>query len=74
MEMGERMKLAEGRPLEDKLMAAMAQLDCGACGYDCRGYSAAIVSGQEKDLTLCAPGEKPTADKVVELLKGAGKL
>jgi len=69
----ERMKLAQGRPLEDKLMAAMAQLDCGACGYDCRGYSAAIASGQEKDLTLCAPGEKPTADKVVELMNAAGK-
>jgi NADH-quinone oxidoreductase subunit I len=74
LELDQRMKLAEGRPLEDKLMAAMAQLDCGACGYDCRGYSAAIVTGQEKDLTLCAPGEKPTADKVVELMKGAGKI
>lgn len=69
----ERMNLAKGRPFEDKLMAAMAQLDCGACGYDCRGYSAAIASGQEKDLTLCAPGEKPTADKVAELMKEAGK-
>lgn len=69
----ERMKLAAGRSLADKLMAAMAQLDCGACGYDCRGYSAAIAGGQEKDLTLCAPGEKPTADKLVELMKEAGK-
>lgn len=73
MEMGERMKLAEGRGLEDKLMAAMAQLDCGACGYDCRGYSAVIASGEEKDWSLCAPGEKPTADKLVELMKAAGK-
>ena len=74
LELDQRMKLAEGRPLEDKLMAAMAQLDCGACGYDCRGYSAAIASGQEKDLSLCAPGEKPTADKVVELMKSEGKI
>lgn len=73
LEMGERMKLAQGKSLEDKLMAAMAQLDCGACGYDCRGYAHAIATGEEKDLTLCAPGEKPTADKLVELMKEAGK-
>src|SRR3974390_983237 len=29
----DRMKLAEGRPLERRLMAAMGQLDCGQCGY-----------------------------------------
>ena len=29
----ERLKLAEDKPQERKLMAAMAQLDCGACGY-----------------------------------------
>jgi NADH-quinone oxidoreductase subunit I len=73
LDLAQRMKLAEGRPLPDLLMAAMAQLDCGACGYDCRGYSSAIATGQEKDLTLCAPGEKPTADKLVELLKAAGR-
>src|SRR4051794_23091939 len=35
----ERLKLAEGEPLPRRLMAAMAQLDCGACGYLCRTYS-----------------------------------
>ena len=30
----ERMKLAEGKPLRWKMMAAMAQQDCGQCGYD----------------------------------------
>src|SRR4051794_28078824 len=28
----ERMKLAESRPLRRKMMAAMAQQDCGQCG------------------------------------------
>src|SRR5947209_4306386 len=37
----ERLKLADGKPLEYRLMAAMAQLDCGACGYVCRTYSEA---------------------------------
>jgi sulfite reductase (NADPH) flavoprotein alpha-component len=31
--MEERLKRAEGRPFPRVLMAAMAQLDCGACGY-----------------------------------------
>ena len=31
--MPDRLKLAEGKPYERVLMAAMAQLDCGACGY-----------------------------------------
>ena len=29
MPLDERMKLAEGRPLERRMMAAMGQLDCG---------------------------------------------
>src|SRR5437762_2471312 len=32
----ERMRLAAGRPLERRMMAAMAQLDCGQCGYLCQ--------------------------------------
>ena len=28
----DRMKLAEGRPLRRRMMAAMAQQDCGQCG------------------------------------------
>src|SRR5262245_11260797 len=35
----ERMKLAEGRPLNRRMMAAMAQQDCGQCGYNCHDYS-----------------------------------
>ena len=44
-------KLAEGKPLDRRLMAAMAQLDCGACGYLCKTYAEAIARGEEKDLT-----------------------
>src|SRR5262245_12026643 len=29
--LGERMKLADGRPLRRRMMAAMAQQDCGQC-------------------------------------------
>ena len=64
----ERLKLAEGRPIERLLMASMAQLDCGACGYLCQTYAEAIAHGQEKDLTRCAPGGKETSRKLKELV------
>ncbi|MBI5265013.1 MAG: sulfite reductase subunit alpha [Bradyrhizobium sp.] len=57
----ERMNLAEGRPLRRRMMAAMAQQDCGQCGYNCRDYSDAIASMDEKRLNLCVPGGKETA-------------
>ncbi|MGJ4939227.1 sulfite reductase subunit alpha [Bradyrhizobium sp. HKCCYLS1011] len=57
----ERMKLAEGRPLRRRMMAAMAQQDCGQCGYNCRDYSEAISSRSEARLNLCVPGGKETA-------------
>jgi NADH-quinone oxidoreductase subunit I len=72
--MAQRMDLAKDRPLADKLMAAMAQTDCHACGYDCRGYADAIASGAETDLSLCLPGEAETQKKLEELMKEAGKL
>jgi sulfite reductase (NADPH) flavoprotein alpha-component len=56
----ERMKLAEGRPLRRRLMAAMAQQDCGQCGYICETYADALASSTETRLNLCAPGEKET--------------
>jgi sulfite reductase (NADPH) flavoprotein alpha-component len=59
--MVERMKLADGKPLRWRMMAAMAQQDCGRCGYDCRNYSGAIFSGKEERLNLCVPGGKETA-------------
>ncbi len=63
----DRMKLAAGRPLRWKLMAAMAQQDCGQCGYDCRNYSGAIFSGKEERLNLCVPGGKQTTRMVKAL-------
>jgi sulfite reductase (NADPH) flavoprotein alpha-component len=59
--LAERMKLAEGRPLRRRMMAAMAQQDCGQCGYNCQDYSDAIFSKKEERLNLCAPGGKETA-------------
>ncbi len=61
MPIGERMKLAEGRPLRRRMMAAMAQQDCGQCGYNCNDYSDAIASKAEPRLNLCVPGGKETA-------------
>ena len=52
----DRMKLAEGRPLRRRMMAAMAQQDCGQCGYNCEDYSNLIVTKKEERLNLCVPG------------------
>lgn len=68
----ERMQLADGKPLRWKLMAAMAQQDCGQCGYDCKNYSAAIFEGKETRLNLCAPGGKDTARMVKTLAEQIG--
>jgi sulfite reductase (NADPH) flavoprotein alpha-component len=70
----ERLQLAEGKPLANRLMAAMAQLDCGACGYLCQTYSAAIARGEEKDLTRCSPGGSDTAKTLKRLvaIEGSG--
>ena len=69
LSLDERLKLAEGKLPERKLMAAMAQLDCGACGYLCKTYGEAIARGEEKDLTRCAPGGRETARKLKELVQ-----
>src|SRR3954453_18379493 len=61
MPIADRMKLAEGRPLRRRMMAAMAQQDCGQCGYDCHNYSEAIAGKSEPRLNLCVPGGKETA-------------
>jgi sulfite reductase (NADPH) flavoprotein alpha-component len=69
MPLDERMKLAEDRPLPQRLMAAMAQQDCGQCGYLCKTYAEAIASGSEKALNRCVPGGKDTARMVKEVLE-----
>jgi sulfite reductase (NADPH) flavoprotein alpha-component len=60
MPLPERMKLADGRPLRRRMMAAMGQQDCGQCGYTCEDYSNALFLKKEERLNLCVPGGKDT--------------
>ena len=60
MPLGERMELAEKRPLRRRMMAAMGQQDCGQCGYTCEDYANAIARKTEERLNLCVPGGKET--------------
>src|SRR3954468_12939881 len=68
----ERMKLAEGKPLQRRMMAAMAQQDCGQCGYTCQDYSSAVFSRKEERLNLCVPGGKETARMLKSLFEEFG--
>ncbi|HEX2652255.1 MAG TPA: sulfite reductase subunit alpha, partial [Xanthobacteraceae bacterium] len=61
LSINERMVLAAGRPLRRRMMAAMAQQDCGQCGYTCEDYSNALALRAEARLNLCVPGGKETA-------------
>lgn len=72
MPIDERMKLAEGKPLARRMMAAMAQQDCGQCGSDCATYSRAIAEQAEDKLNLCAPGGKETARMLKKLIEESG--
>jgi sulfite reductase (NADPH) flavoprotein alpha-component len=67
MPMAERMKLADGKPLPRRLMAAMAQQDCGQCGYNCKDYAGALFAKSEKRLNLCVPGGKETSRTLKQL-------
>jgi sulfite reductase (NADPH) flavoprotein alpha-component len=60
IELEERLALADGRPMPRRMMAAMAQLDCGQCGYVCQSYAEALASGAESSASLCVPGGKAT--------------
>ena len=73
MPIADRMKLAEGRPLRRRMMAAMAQQDCGQCGYNCHDYSEAIASKSEARLNLCVPGGKETARMLKSLYEEIDK-
>jgi sulfite reductase (NADPH) flavoprotein alpha-component len=73
MPLAERMTLAEGKPLRRKMMAAMAQQDCGQCGYNCEDYSNLIVTKKEERLNLCVPGGKETARMLKSLYDELGK-
>ncbi len=72
MALPERMALAESRPLPRKLFAAMAQQDCGQCGYLCESYAKKLSSGEEARQNLCAPGGKETSRMLKRLLEEAG--
>ena len=71
--LAERMEMAKDGDLKTKLFAAMAQTDCGACGWDCEGYAAAIATDETKDISLCVPGESETLDMLKALMEAAGK-
>jgi sulfite reductase (NADPH) flavoprotein alpha-component len=73
MPLADRMKLAEGRPLPRRMMAAMAQQDCGQCGYNCHDYSQALSAGKEERLNLCVPGGKDTARMLKQLYEEIGR-
>ena len=73
MALADRMKLAEGRPLRRRMMAAMGQQDCGQCGYNCQDYSDAIVLQKEERLNLCVPGGKETTRMLKALHQELGK-
>ena len=71
----ERMEMAAeiGGKWETRLFAAMAQTDCGACGWDCEGYANAIATGETDDISLCVPGESETLDMLQKLMEEKGK-
>jgi sulfite reductase (NADPH) flavoprotein alpha-component len=69
----DRIKLAEGRPLRRRMMAAMAQQDCGQCGYNCSDYADAIAAKGEARLNLCVPGGKETARMLKSLYEELDK-
>src|SRR5260221_1605683 len=63
----ERMKLADGRPLRRRMMAAMAQQDCGQCGYNGSDYADVLFAKKETRLPLCVPGGKEPASMLKKL-------
>ncbi|WP_052402095.1 sulfite reductase subunit alpha [Muricoccus aerilatus] len=67
----ERLAMAAGKPASRRYMAAMAQLDCGQCGYVCKSYAEAIASGVEASLSLCVPGGKATQKALKALVAEA---
>jgi sulfite reductase (NADPH) flavoprotein alpha-component len=68
----ERMELAADWPLRQRMMAAVAQQDCGQCGYNCANYALAIFEQAEPRLNLCVPGGKATARMLKGLVEEMG--
>lgn len=73
MPLPDRMKLADGKPLPRRLMAAMAQQDCSQCGYNCKDYAEALFTKKEERLNLCVPGGKDTARMLKNLYAELGQ-
>ena len=71
---GDRMQLAESRPLRRRFMAAMGQQDCGQCGYNCEDYANAIALKNEERLNLCVPGGKETTRMLKTLYAEFGAI
>jgi sulfite reductase (NADPH) flavoprotein alpha-component len=75
MPLDQRMELVpDNGPFLYSVMAAMAQQDCGQCGYDCKGYAQALVEGRETDMGLCVPGGPTTRKKVKALFEEHGPV
>jgi sulfite reductase (NADPH) flavoprotein alpha-component len=72
MPIADRIKLADGRPLPRRMMAAMAQQDCGQCGSSCEEYSLSIFQKKEERLNLCVPGGKDTSRMLKKLFDEIG--
>jgi sulfite reductase (NADPH) flavoprotein alpha-component len=53
------------------MMAAMAQQDCGQCGYNLSGlFRGALPQKKERAADLCVPGGKETARMLKTLHQG----
>ena len=55
-----------------RMMAAMAQQDCGQCGSSCEDYSLSIFQKKEERLNLCVPGGKDTSRMLKKLFDEIG--
>jgi sulfite reductase (NADPH) flavoprotein alpha-component len=71
MPMAERVALAKGLPVRRQMFAAMAQQDCGQCGYLCESYADLLADGMEVRANLCVPGGKDTTRALKALLAAA---
>jgi sulfite reductase (NADPH) flavoprotein alpha-component len=56
-----------------RMMAAMAQQDCGQCGSSCEEYSRSIFVRTEERLNLCVPGGKDTSRMLKKLFEEIGQ-
>ena len=73
MPIGDRMKLAEGRPLPRRMMAAMAQQDAANAVTIAMTMPPRSFGSKEKRLNLCVPGGKDTARMLKNLYAELGE-